>query len=668
MRKCLLLVALLICAQWTELAAQSLFELPSDTVCVRQPIQIKSNASASSYYWGFCSGYLRNPVQVSNQGGAFGLSAPGDIEVMKDGDNYFGFIINRGTGELTRLNYGTSLGNTPSVTNLGNLENNIPTSPNNLYLMKDGSNYFMFLTGGSGVTSSLSRIDFGTSLGNVPNSVSFANLGGLLDKPTGIFVAPDAGSYYGYVVNAGNNTLLRLSFGSNISLTPTVTDLGTFGGEFSGASDMTGVLDHGFWYLFVTNETSSTLTRVDVGNTLANNPAVIPYGDLGGRLINPSSITIVRDCDIIQGYITNRLNGDLIRVDIPNFIGTFNAANLGFSTNFAAPSGISRIIREKDNLYAYVVNEVDATITRLTFPQCTNASIQSSTTATPPVYSYSTPGLYNIYLAVNEGLPDARVECQQIRVLPIPGLTISDDTTICQGDTAFLRVQSSGALSYTWSPDYNINKTTGMLINAFPDYTVEYRVVIPYPYGCIVDTSVVVNVNKNKADAGPDRVIADGSSVILGGPLTSVGSQYTYTWFPDQYMETPYNPVTKVTPSSDLTYYLMVRDNNGCSDIDTVVVKVDCNDLNLPNAFAPESTTGANATFGLMNHQIVQLNYFRIFDRWGREVFRTTDPTKRWDGKVAGEPAALGVYVWEADGFCTSQKRFTKSGNVTLIR
>lgn len=671
MRKCLLLVVLLICAQWTDLAAQGLFELPSDTVCIRQPIQLRSNVDANSYYWGFCSGYLKNPVTVSNIGAGFNLDNPNSIEVMKDGDNYYGFVVNRGTGELTRFSYGNSLSNTPTVRNLGNLENNIPAEPNNLYLMKDGANYHMFVTGGStAATSSLSRIDFGTSLANTPNSVSFGNVNNILNKPTGVFVAKDGSNYYGYVINAGNNHLIRLSFTANISLTPVATDLGTFAGAFNNASDMVGVQDNGFWYLFVTNEGSSTLSRIDCGNTLANNPSILDYGNLGGTLTNPSGLTIIRDCDLIHAYIVNRTGNDLIEVQIPAFSSTYTATNLGpFPVGtFNGPADISRVLRERDNLYSYVVNSTDGSVTRITFPQCTDASIQSSLRSPSDSFYYNTPGFYNIYLAINEGMPDARVECRQIRVLDIPPMTISDDTTICQADTANLIVQSPDAISYTWRPNYNLSDTAGIFIKAYPEYTTTYRINIPYPNGCVVDTAIVVNVWKNRADAGPDRLISDGSYTMLGGPLTTTGSQYTYTWFPDQYMESPYSPVTKVAPASDLTYYLMVRDNNGCVDVDTVIVKVSCDDLNLPNAFQPGSSNGANNTFGLLNHQIIQLNYFRIFDRWGKEVFKTTDVTKRWDGNVNGEPAPLGVYVWEADGFCITQKRFTRSGNVTLIR
>jgi gliding motility-associated-like protein len=35
----------------------------------------------------------------------------------------------------------------------------------------------------------------------------------------------------------------------------------------------------------------------------------------------------------------------------------------------------------------------------------------------------------------------------------------------------------------------------------------------------------------------------------------------------------------------------------------------------------------------------------RIFDRWGKEIFYTTDINQGWDGYFKGEPVPDGVYV-----------------------
>jgi gliding motility-associated-like protein len=58
-----------------------------------------------------------------------------------------------------------------------------------------------------------------------------------------------------------------------------------------------------------------------------------------------------------------------------------------------------------------------------------------------------------------------------------------------------------------------------------------------------------------------------------------------------------------------------------------------------------------------------------IFNRWGEEIFESTDITRGWDGKYNSNPSPGGVYVYKivfsVDGIPGSQER---SGTVMLIR
>ena len=669
MRKCLLFVALLIVSQLNYIKAQSLFGAP-DTICIRQPVVLTDSVVASSYYWGFCSGYLANTPVGSNLGPISDFNIPGSIEIVKEGENYYGFVANTGSNEFVRLEFGNSLANVPTTTNFGTLNNTMPQGVVKLFLTKDSTtnDWFMFATGGTDVlTSSITRIDFGKSVGNVPNSVNFGNLGGLLNAPRGFLVYKEDTSYIGYVANGADDKLLRLRFGSNISQTPTVTDLGALF-NLDEPSDMVAVQDTSNWYIFVTNRANSSLVRLDFGASLLNFPLPDNLGAIGGVLDQPNSITYIADCDGQHFFVANGLTDDVARVDIASITGPYSGVKYPGIGGIQTPMGISRVIRETDNLYAFVTNTLDNSLTKLSFPQCTTSSVISSTSSNPPVYRYETPGTYNVYLAINEGLPNMKVECKQIVVLPYPDLILSNDTIICQADTIEFFLQAFGAQSITWSPYYNISDTTIYNPKVWPDYSTDYRLKLPYSNGCIVDTGIYVEVRKNKADAGPDRTLFDGARTILGGPITSEGEQYRYAWTPNQFISdvSVTNPV--VNPPYDFTYYLEVRNDFGCYDIDTVVVRVTCNDLNLPNAFSPESKNSLSNRFGVMNKQIIKLNYLRVFDRWGKKVFESTDVTSQWDGRVNGEPAPFGVYIWEADGFCIEGKRFKRSGNVTLIR
>jgi len=71
---------------------------------------------------------------------------------------------------------------------------------------------------------------------------------------------------------------------------------------------------------------------------------------------------------------------------------------------------------------------MDNTLSRIVYTSCNVSSIPSSTLQTPLPVEYSTPGLYNIYLAIDEGLPTMKVDCKLVRVLPKPYIEINNDT------------------------------------------------------------------------------------------------------------------------------------------------------------------------------------------------------------------------------------------------
>jgi hypothetical protein len=663
--------------------AQKLFEAP-DTVCVRQPIQLSTLApDASSHFWGFCSGYMFNDATGTNMGKSFGLNGPTDIDIVKEGDNYYGFVITSSVNEFVKLDFGTSLSNIPKVFNYGTFDNAMPANPACLYVVKDEAkgNWHVFIGAGTtAANSEMARVDFGTSLDNTPNIVNFGNVGGVLNSPRGLFIAKEGDKWYGFCMNGETlGKLVKIDFDTNISLTPVNELVGPMNGFTNYPSDMEAYYENGNWYFFVINGGGSStgnnnLIRIDVGPSLAAISSSAPPGDVSmgnpnDRLNTPDAISIIRDCDSLHAFITNKASHELVRVDMASVTGPITARNFGNVGGLNGPVGLSRFIRDRNDIYSFIVNSGDSSLTKVMFAQCTNSNIAYSGGKIPPPYAYDAPGLYNVYYAINEGLPTMQVNCQQIRVLPIPSILLSKDTTICQGDTIARTAFSLNAISYTWTPNYNINVTDRPDVLMWPEHSVSYRIKLPYADGCIVDTVINIQVMKIKADAGPDREIKDGAQTVLGGPFTTIGPNYSYNWKPAQYIsdDMALNPI--VNPPYNFTYYLEVRNPEGCLSVDTVLVRVPCEDIAAPNAFAPNNQSSASsASFGLMNAQFIRLTYFSIYDRWGKEVFTTTDPLKRWDGKVNGTDAPMGVYIWQAEGFCISGQKLKKSGNVTLIR
>jgi gliding motility-associated-like protein len=116
-------------------------------------------------------------------------------------------------------------------------------------------------------------------------------------------------------------------------------------------------------------------------------------------------------------------------------------------------------------------------------------------------------------------------------------------------------------------------------------------------------------------------------------------------------------------------YYVTAQTETGCSALDSVDVLISPESLlDLPNAFSPGAGTSINDELRIIIKGIVKLNTFRIFDRWGVEVFSTTDINKGWNGQYNGTPQPLGTYVYILDAATSSGKRFYKQGNITLMR
>ncbi|MFT3934156.1 MAG: gliding motility-associated C-terminal domain-containing protein [Chitinophagaceae bacterium] len=115
------------------------------------------------------------------------------------------------------------------------------------------------------------------------------------------------------------------------------------------------------------------------------------------------------------------------------------------------------------------------------------------------------------------------------------------------------------------------------------------------------------------------------------------------------------------------TYFIKSLDSNGCVYIEPVVVTIGAI-MQMPSAFSPNGD-GKNDVFKLAARGgIASIPYFKIFDRWGKLVFSTTDPQKAWDGTLNGHPQDNGIYIWMIKAVDYAGTVFESKGTVTLLR
>ncbi len=86
----------------------------------------------------------------------------------------------------------------------------------------------------------------------------------------------------------------------------------------------------------------------------------------------------------------------------------------------------------------------------------------------------------------------------------------------------------------------------------------------------------------------------------------------------------------------------------------------------VPNAFNPLSYIEVNSVFKPIVSYAKSYS-LQILSRWGNVVFETTDLNKAWDGRINGELAREGTYIYVVKIIAPDDSFFEKSGNITVF-
>jgi|GEM_PF-1633960 len=334
------------------------------------------------------------------------------------------------------------------------------------------------------------------------------------------------------------------------------------------------------------------------------------------------------------------------------------------------------------------------------------------------------PGSNTTYSVVIKNVCGLDTLSKAIFTHALPIVTKSNDTTICFGQGVTL--SASGGNSYTWSPG-----GTGSSINVVPSTTTTYTVkvsngtcassasvtvtVIPkvvigltHPFTlCVGDStplsatgggtykwstgattsSIMVKPTKNTTytvvvsngcpDSATTTVTIDVPTLaaccdttIFRGNSTTINAagQTNYSWSPSSGLSCDNCPNPVASPTVTTTYTVTSNDPNGCPVERTITIYVEtpCADFNVPDVFTPNND-GINDDFviNILNPSAYSIN---IYDRWGKEVYTSTDATVYWNGRILKTQYLVpdGVYYYVIKASCQSNN-YIKKGFVQVL-
>ena len=249
-------------------------------------------------------------------------------------------------------------------------------------------------------------------------------------------------------------------------------------------------------------------------------------------------------------------------------------------------------------------------------------------------------------------------------VYRLPNAQTYGDTLICRGGEAQISVV--GGSAYYWELPIG---DSAQIQKISPNEATIYYVYTFSEKGCMKLDSVMVDIMQ-----GFDAEI-DGQSFAINMGDTAVSVVVADSGLecyvsPEEYSFSGNCDSIRMFPLENTSFTLVLRDTLGCSEKSfNIYVDVDMKlTLDVPSAFTPLSEGDGNNVVYVRGLGIKQLRQFRIFNRWGEEVFFTDDLHTGWDGTIGGVVQNQDTYSYyvEAEMFDGSVR--TKKGNVVLIK
>ncbi len=218
--------------------------------------------------------------------------------------------------------------------------------------------------------------------------------------------------------------------------------------------------------------------------------------------------------------------------------------------------------------------------------------------------------------------------------------------------------------NYEWNGNAMLN--TPSLDQLSASY---YSLLVTDANGCVINLADnVVALPDLVVHAGLDVSIELGQSTILNAQVDRFGD-FNFVWKPPYNITDTLEWSTVAYPYHTTTYTVEVTDvASSCKGADSVtVIILPTSYVLMPSAFSPNNDGLNDVLFPVLGNLVI-LESFKIFNRWGQVIFTST--TDGWDGSFEGKPEEMAAYVYDVryriEG--RADQTYSTTGSVVLIR
>lgn len=274
--------------------------------------------------------------------------------------------------------------------------------------------------------------------------------------------------------------------------------------------------------------------------------------------------------------------------------------------------------------------------------QWTPAIGLNSTTTATPIATVSETTTFQVEIKDNTGCSAKKSVIVTINDSK-PDFSVMPDKVACSNQPLQLTAEGS-AESFVWKPEPSLSSLTGASVTALPTKTTTYWVTGYYADGCSPTRSVTITVDQSYL---PDFEIRR-SNEACNEPIyyelvnmTSGGEHYEWnTGNGSMTSEHSIKNLVYDTPGI-YTVWLTAYNKSGCSLSTSKELRAEPS-LILANVITPNGDR-KNDTFVVP----VEHSQLEIYNRWGKEIFKSTDYQNDWGKDI---PNGTYYYLVETPG------------------
>jgi len=180
----------------------------------------------------------------------------------------------------------------------------------------------------------------------------------------------------------------------------------------------------------------------------------------------------------------------------------------------------------------------------------------------------------------------------------------------------------------------------------------------------------IVYVDLIKSSEIPDIEIDNFHQVLVGEDyqfdLDIEGEVSSIEWLPSDGVSCPTCPDPYINQEiAPDTLEVIFKNDDGCQKRESIIVEYDC-PIYVPNIISL-AEDDINSTLKVGTSCKIDQFQFRLFDRWGNQVFDSQDPDFSWAINQESKILSQGVYLYHLK-YSAYNVKGIKYGNITMVR